>query len=330
MQLKMSDSRLKKALLNADQLELAAMRSGVGVRIPLAQCLSDEEIENSISEDEELPFATGMTEVEKVEVAEMEKDNLVNDVRTIVNRRLEEAGIEYPFVMEGNSLIYMTSRSQIYEFCLVVALSDISRAKLRPLQQEFERFAGELMARFLGPAWKAYRVGYPAADELDPRDIKAAVTEMAKRCPNQWEWGPNVTEAEAGTPKDADVDVIVWRRSDSRNHCMYFLGNCAAGRLWHESNKHLEKPSARLGDYIQRPKPFSLNDFFVSAFDIVNEAHFADASKSCGMVFDRIRISRIVSQMSFQEAASIEAALRKSFRELLLIAGVNLFEEPLS
>lgn len=105
--------------------------------------------------------------------------------------------------------------------------------------------------------------------------------------------------------KDRDVDIILCKQFDeSRNNCILFFVQCAAGKNWDE-----KKPVA-IESY-RRYFSFS-NKTVISSIaitQVVDLEHWKNACDDYGIILDRARLYRIFSNKSYQIPKKLKSEL---------------------
>lgn len=301
----------ESALKNADDLESAALASGLDVPTPLDEGLYDDNIADFEPENDQLPHDT----VEHAfRVSSLEED-LIADALAIIETRCRLLGDYYPFVVEGSHLTYRGSRTLVYEYCLATStVQDISQQQFRPLREEFEVIAALALKIRLGPAAGFLRTGYPFGVDTPHESLRDALESLSEPTPEQWMWDSQVEDQHVFL-NDGGVDGIVWLPFDSRPGSLLFALNCTCGRNWMNQRKHLEFPANRIARYLSRPLKEQFRNVFAIPFHLHHELE--SASDQGQVVLDRIRLTLLLGDLS---PGSLGEHLGTSLSDLISIA----------
>jgi hypothetical protein len=323
----LSRDAARKAAKDADDLEAAALQLGAGVSIPLDESIYDQEI--SEEEAEAIALTEAELEAEDLDVdaiqaaltLDTESEQLISAAAEVVKNRQQLLGDAYPFRLEGNRFYYAGSRSLVYELCLAIANVNVSFREYKPLQTAFERLAGVAVASVLGPGFMFLRTGFPPAEDVggkfEPESFERAIEMLRAEMPGEWVLDANTKMKD---PNDGGLDVVVWKRLDSREGSIMYVGNCGCGKNWLKEGKHRERPSSSLERILSRPKPHHVHDFFSLPFHVYEGRDWDDASTEGRLVLDRIRLALVAEAMSSSEQDRMERYLSRPVSELIAIA----------
>lgn len=317
-----------RAAKDADDLELAALRAGIGVPIPLDEALYDDFLSEEASEQEinsDIASIPGLADdaIEESALEDTQIESVLAIADCVLQIRDQILGYHYPFVRDGSRLIYRGSATLIYELCLaIVHIENISLGPNKPLQAAFERLAGIAMSIAIGEA-DFLRTGYPKDLTVDdePSNIYEAVGILASKMPDPWMIDPN---SEIERPNDGGVDAVVFRTLDNRPGSLIFLGNCGCGKNWRNENKHRERPSEKLRDILSLPKVCNLLDFFALPFHITDRGDWREANREGRLFLDRLRIAKLLEAAALERGFEVERALRWPVAKLIQISDPSL------
>ncbi len=218
-----------RAGVNADQAEVSAIRFGSS---NVEAGIADERTADAM-DDFELVDPEG---VESWADADSKYDTAAGAVGDEIRRREQMLGASYPFRLERNRLIYSSSTTLAYEFCLATSQSpSLSAGEFKRLPPAFERLARDVVKCFLGPDAEGYRTGWPR-DDLEDRPVKfKAVVERLHELTGEWVWAPGPDRPPDPSHidvKDEGLDFVVWKKiPDGRPGHLVLLGQCVWRRL---------------------------------------------------------------------------------------------------
>ncbi|SHJ58380.1 hypothetical protein SAMN04488012_1126 [Palleronia salina] len=271
---------------DADQAELVAVRFGQsrassGVR---DDAIADTLEENYAADD-------GRNE-ETWQSHENSLDTASSQIIEELERRQKALGDLYPFSLDGDVIKHISSNSQVYEFLLCTSLSpNLTTGEYVEFPRKFERIAMLLTANFLGENVNFCHTGSP--NEFG-RFRDAA--EVAIGSSRELVWQPNPDLPEEGPESgDSGVDYILWKDFGCGRAIgqPFFLGQCACGNNW----------DSKLNDISQRFlrwfAPLKVDPGKVFAIPhVVPESKLRDVAIEAGIVMDRVRLVKALSQAS--------------------------------
>lgn len=212
-----------------------------------------------------------------------------------IERRFGLLGDRYPFRLEGSQLIYNSSRSHFYEFCLAISTAPtITAGEYVNLPRVFERTCTLLAKLYLGHDSGSIHVGSPRDPEVGTTfyDAMKKVNEVT----GEWIW--NTIEDFGNQPQttgDEGLDFIVWKNTpDRRKGKMFMIGQCACGDDW--TKKFNDLTVKKIGkwfhplSYVEPPVRAFATPYHLSDMNLLN------AQNDAGLVFDRSRLSIIAEQ----------------------------------
>jgi hypothetical protein len=309
----LSRTAARKAAKDADDLESAALRAGVSVRVPLDESIYDQEISDEDRDEHE-----GGEEPDPVrQVTEMDAvaEQLVTAAVSVAQQRQGLLGGFYPFRISANGLEYIGSKTLIYELCLAIANVNISINPYKRLQIAFEQLAGSAMSIILGPGTEFVRTGYPPGPG-DPPSFNETIAMLNAKMEDEWAIDPN---SRLEDPKDGGMDAVVWKRlDDKRTGSLIFVANCGCGSNWLKENKHRQRPSEEIGRLLSRPKPYLVVDFFCMPFHINERRDWDEACDQGRVVLDRLRLTLVAERAEAEWARQGQTA--ESIQDLIRIA----------
>jgi hypothetical protein len=288
-----------KAAVNADQVEVAALRAGVS---QIDAGLLDERIAGVI--DDEL-IERGNSWAERQAVLE----TLSGEIAEELQRRSSLMQKAYPFqIAPSGAVEYVGSKSCVYEFCLAVSRSPTAEIQgTLKASAIFEFIARDVVAAYFGNDSRGFRTGAPPY-EVEGRGNSARETfqELTKRC-GEFTWNP--AQNYPSNPnyrdlKDIGVDVVVWKEwPDKRLGQLFAIGQCACGKNDIDATKARELSLERLGNWL-RPICYAHPvRCFILAHHVPNTPLLYELSKEGGLVFDRARLTLLAEQ--FPEAVAL-------------------------
>jgi hypothetical protein len=288
---RISRAAAREAGRDADDLESAALRAGISVKIPLDESIYDLEISEGEREDDG-DETDDQDPVAEVIESDATKEQLVGAAVNVVQQRIDLLGEIYPFQLSETGLEYIGSRTLAYELCLAIVNVNVSVNPYKQLQVAFERLAGVAMSLVLGPGAESLRTGYPPQNDAggagQPRSFANAIEMLNEKMRDEWISDLNTRLED---PKDGGVDSVVWKRIDKRTGSLVYVGNCWCGRNWFNEKKHWERSSDQLGLLLSRPKPYLMNDFFCLPFHISEKREWEEACDQGRFVLDRVRLA---------------------------------------
>jgi hypothetical protein len=324
----MSREAARKAAKDADDLETAALRAGLGVSVPLDESVYDQQISDEDLEAEAADIDDFDREeadpVADVTAQEVQAEELVSAAAKVVLERQKLLGDIYPFRLNDNRVEYVGSKTLVYELCLAIANVNVSKNPYKKLQVAFERLAGAAMSSMLGPGARFVRTGYPPAEDGEisgePQSFEEAVKWLDLAMPGEWLAEPNTSLNDA---KDGGLDVVVWKRFDVRQGSLIYVGNCGCGKNWLKEKKHYVRSSEELQKLLARPKVYHLQDFFCVPFHIAEARDWHEACEHGYFVLDRIRLA-LAAESAAEEDWVAKGQAFDVMRALIEIAGADL------
>lgn len=243
---------------------------------------------------------------------EQADEALQGAVLEVVTERQTLLGSDYPFDLQGNSLVLRAGVADdtVYLGLLAIAnLPNLNRAPYNKAPVAFEHLSLLAAQQHLGSNAKGWRFGWPReGHEKVLTRMETAVTRlkaMAGEHPNDWHWRPapsSNTAERISQMKDCGLDVVAWVPwPDGGPGQLHLLGQCACGDDW--KHKLHDLTLKRLNHWMKLPEPEPLRAFFTPRH--LPLPFFEEVSRDAGLTFDRIRI---VQAIDHDEAARATAA----------------------
>lgn len=315
----MSRASRAKAVVDADQVELQAMRDGVSSS---QVCIRDDEMSDLLADEfRPIPPTEGAEDLDweaeandRIAAPEAGKDQINVGAIDELRRRADLLGPDYPFKLVDSSLEYTGGSTLVYEFCLAATSSpSVTQGEYANLPRAFERLAGTVVRLWLGRDAKAYRTGWPP-DGDRPTTLSETMEELGRRLDGEWSWSPRDSHYEKTVTGDAGLDLVVWMGPpDHRHGRLVMMGQCACGN-W--EGKLTDVDFNRLGNHCKLPLAGKVRFLAISGH-IGHEKTWKDALTQGGIVFDRVRLTRIAEAAENRDAVTAEA--KRPYEELIKI-----------
>jgi hypothetical protein len=176
-----SDQRTAK---NADQTEFLAVKLGT---CPLDEGVRDDRTADALDDYGALDASTA----EHWAIDDSKVDDAVGATAAEIERRAQMMGAAYPFIKNGNTLIYRQSNTRAYEFCLAISnAATIVERPFNKLPPAFEKLCCDIVKCFIGEGARAKRTGWPI-DGADERTAKfKSVVDYMHAETKEWVWHP--------------------------------------------------------------------------------------------------------------------------------------------
>lgn len=272
----------------ADKAEIHALRCGSAI---MDDGLSSERIADAYDD-----LRPGIIDIPHWQETDLVLDGGAGAALDSVACRRKILGERYPFKGESSSLEYQPSGSLVYEFCLSVCSSPSrTEGEYRELPRVFERLACVLAEAYIGFGAKSHHLGWPRSDS-GSSCFRDAITPIHEQT-GEWKWDP-----EDGLPdnpsvrdvKDGGIDLLAWKMVDDRVGNIFFLGHCACGQNWRDKFN-----DANPSDLEKWFNPMTLIKppvrLFFTPYHVVHP-WIREASRTAGVVLDRIRLTLIASE----------------------------------
>lgn len=296
-----------KVANDADQAELVALRSG---KVSTSSGIRDDLIAETVLDD----YGSQDGSEEAVwQLRETSLDSASSQINAEVERRSRALGDLYPFTLNGDTLTYRHSESQLYEFLLCASLTNnLTKGPNRHFPRIFERIAAELSANFMGSNAKYCHVGWPNSRKR----FKAAVM-TAIEASGELKWDPDDELPTVG-PRSGDegVDYILWKEFGCGRPIgqPFYFGQCACGNDW---DTKLNDVSEKFFKWFARLK-VKPGKFFAVPY-VVPDIVLKEVSRDAGIVMDRLRL---VVSMEEGPHFDKEKWTEKMFDTLCIVAAV--------
>ncbi len=289
----------------ADRAEIHALRYGSAI---VDDGLVSERL--AAADDDLRPE---LSKLEPWHEIDLTLDGGAGGARDSVNRRSELLGRRYPFVLP--SLQYKPSDSLVYEFCLAVCNApNLTKGKYKHLPRVFERLSCVLAKAYIGLGAGSHHLGWPRDNNKRTGTFQDAIAPVNQET-QEWFWAPEPELPQSPTVKevkDDGLDLLAWKAIDERVGSLFFLGHCACGQNW--QTKFHDADPRKLSKWFN---PMTLVSPPVRLFFTpyhVADAVIREASRTAGVVLDRIRLTLLAEQSTELRK---HKALRRRLRELV-------------
>ncbi len=274
---------------NADQTELSALTYG---RASLDAGTFDDRIAEALDDYRTSDPLT----VEEWASLDFALDNAVSDLGIEITRRKVTLGKFYPFDVDDGQLIYRSTTSLAYEFCLAISqATSLNTGEFAQLPVAFEQLMTILFRYFLGHGSQSMRTGWPPLGE-QPKRFKQVITLLNQKT-NEWNWSPDYGLEDDPDPaqvKDEGLDFVAWKEVlDNRAGRLFVLGQCACGDNFEAKLHDLDAGLQKLAKWIKPVCYAQPLRAFCTPRHIPNDLHFAQVNRQAGLVFDRTRITLV-------------------------------------
>lgn len=290
-----SYAKEQRASLNADQLELAALRDGVA---SASQAAIDEIVSGEIEDEARRAVDTTIPRYERESAA---VSDLSAEALHVIQQRSRLLGDDYPFDLERSSLKPREGGSLLYTYCLAVSakIAD-GTLRFRQLVRHYERLSMEVVAFQLGTD-RFVRVGWPT-ERAYANDAAGSFERRIKTAKRVCRYDKNDFRVTSDTRmkrslknlKDGRIDAIVHKHMpDGRPGGVTALIQCGCGK--HDVDEQKQK-SDQLNlnwlnlvfDTLPHPLPLRI---FATSQHIVHDDHLhaMQAQGDC-IAIDRIRL----------------------------------------
>lgn len=179
-----------------------------------------------------------------------------------------------------------------YMTCLLMSLLGVTRSKTAKL---FERMTAVAVKKYL--RGEAVVFGWPVKTG-GRSSIRDRVIELTGRLNERF------VESPRAKYKDRGVDVVGWKPfEEQRSSQIVVLLQCAAGQDWR--SKTTELPIGSWEQYIR----WACNPITAFAVPcIISDALWHDVSREAGILFDRVRITNLLSNETLDKSLEKELA----------------------
>jgi hypothetical protein len=211
------------------------------------------------------------------------------EVQGEISRRVQGAGIAYPFDLDGSSIVLRGEIEDFapYVFCLCLSWFGW---KQRRGNKMFPRRMFEDLSKYAAQAYlggKALRFGAPRVELA--KSFRDALPQLAVAI------GEGQVRTVQGTvsAQDDTLDLIAWKEfPDGTEGKLILVGQCASGRDWEGKKRELDA-DAFFADWFSDPPP-SLRGGMRIGFFIphrVPKKKWVPITRRAGIIFDRCRIA---------------------------------------
>ena len=272
----------QNTIKDADQVEWQAYSQGLS-------SLNHGLYDNRISR--ELEDFTTNGEIDGWSEEDVAMDSGVGKTHEELQKRIDFLGNSYPFSIENNTLIYSESKSYVYEFFLNICFAEnLTTGKNVNYPRTFERITSDIVATHFGSNVRVLHVGAPRDVEVGTT-FSAAMNRLHEET-GEWVWKPDDNLSEEVQRGDQGVDFVVWKEFDGdlRLANLFILGQCACGNdfleKYHDIDLELLRSWFGPMTYVTPVKSFLTPR-------IISTGHLHRASRAAGLVYDRLRLSKI-------------------------------------
>jgi hypothetical protein len=244
-------------------------------------------------------------ESEDDQVGQVESEDVISQIFSEIERRVEAVDGNYPFSFSGDRLIRKrgSGRYLPYIFCLLISYFGVDKRdflkewKKDQVTKKFEDLSAKATKALLGDGRLKTKVrifGFPRrwrGDVTNPRFTEA----LRKICLDCGELTPKNRLA-AATANDGGLDIIAWKRlPDKLPGNLFFLGQCAAGANWSDKLYDIES----FLWFVEDAEGFIKGTFIPHVPDTDTDRSREDWSryrKDAGILFNRCRIAFLVEE----------------------------------
>ncbi|VVD29133.1 hypothetical protein [Paraburkholderia dioscoreae] len=297
---------------NADQTEWKAVKDG---RANLQAGIMDDRIADATEQ-----FVGDDSKDTVFQKSEATYETLTGTLTEEILWRQKVLGKDYPFEIQGGSLVHVPGTSMVYEALLGITQAEtLTEGDHTILPRWFERIAVVTAQSYLGPTSVARHTGWPRpwAQKKEFKAVVDLLNELTGKRNGEWQWHPaddRPTSPTTTDVKDGGVDVVAWiPHLDERTGQLYLLGQCACGGDWTTKFDDINIDDLTQWAKISVVPP--IRSFFTPYR--VATPYMRDASRKAGIVFDRIRI---VSVLRKGHRSQIVARLPRVFTRLINVA----------
>ena len=140
-------------------------------------------------------------------------------------------------VCKKNTLLYKKQKNTLYEFLLLISVSDNIAKRNQQAVQLFERVSSKVIAAYFGAYAKDFHTGFPR----DGGTKLKTKCKKFKKIRRMFVWGPEKI-MQSRMPLDEGLDFVVCLKSADERQIgqMFVLGQCACGDDWTTKYRDLE------------------------------------------------------------------------------------------
>lgn len=234
-------------------------------------------------------------EIANIAASDEDVEKSLTDIRLKIQRRRNQIGASYPFVLDDSLVKYTRPDTCVYSFLLLASLGwrydDLSFADGAAAEpaQIFEHITGHAICAYLGPGGQFLRFGAPR-EAPAPTGFADALHWL---CGETLERTNNLDELVVDTEKDEGLDVVAWKPfPDNRRGHLTCVAQCAIGRAWKSKVTDLSIDRwVSLINWYRKPTLM----FSVPGLVEVDPPEWAQIGSKGGIVFDRTRLAHFVN-----------------------------------
>lgn len=247
---------------------------------------------------------------------EIVREAIEGSVAEIINERKRLLGDLYPFKLEGNSLQYspIEGALRIYEFLLWICQApSLSEKPYNELPKLFEKISVLAGMSYIGQTSCGFVTGWPRPRKISRfKDLINKLKEISGSHESEWDWRPQSHLPSDPNPthiKDGKLDVVICNNwPDGRTGRLYYFGQCACGENWLDKTNELCLDT--LSEWFSLPRVKPVRCFFTPRY--ANKSLLNEISFKGGLVFDRIRIVKALSEPHIKKSKTLFRKIDKS------------------
>ncbi len=218
---------------------------------------------------------------------------LVDEIAEEITRRVQEAGLRYPFELSDEDYVLEfldgSSSSYTYKFLLYTTYLNMGTNRIHNSldgAKIFEELSSVIAKNYLGENSSGGVFGTGLAGGFREKLLNV-MAEMGE--------GVNVKNIPGARPQDEDIDIIVWKPfHDKRKSKLICFGQCKTGLSW--ESDYVRLPAKTIIDlwFTEPPIVDPVLLFFCSKYFSLQRWDYT--AKKLGIVFDRFRILSLYAE----------------------------------
>lgn len=217
-------------------------------------------------------------------------NNRIDDIWRELDWRKNTLGAHYPFKLFDDHFKRLGDWSKWLPYSYMLLLSINGFYKNEREKRETAKASSRPFLKFVSDGLKAYlpksiMFDFPREGTV-PKEIFPALEFVCEKIGENLHEKPSLRRKE----KDAGVDLFVWHPIDSRSGKIILLVQCTVEENWFNSRTKIELE--RWVDIIR----FAADPQKALAIPYVCHADWHAWSRSGGVIFDRLRLSRLFSK----------------------------------
>jgi hypothetical protein len=224
--------------------------------------------------------AFSILQMNEVGVDEQDIDSAISEL----GRRLDLYGKIKPFQIHGNNIRPNFNWKKFPEFtlCLYYSTYGVGKTVRGGTRDNGTKLFEDITKCCLERHFQArgHLFGYPS-----PHSFRQQLDDFAKAINSQRFNDPNPHD------KDRDVDIIIYKQfDDSRDNCVLFFVQCAAGKHW---NAKKAVPIESYRDFMSFSFKATISSLAIT--QVVDMDDWKHACEDYGIIIDRARLYRLIS-----------------------------------